>query len=1036
MFFLVCLVIVMVVVWISQRFKENEAKLEILRQELDRLREDLARRTASPLSPRQEMPGPMIEPPAPPAKPPILSPTAPVSVPPPLSTSTPPASIPKAQPRDEWAGTGAISKAALNAQPILMTSAGTGGGNQTPLAMGEPPPPPPPARKLEIDWEQFMGVKLFAWLGGLALFLAAAFFVKYSFDNNLISPATRMTLSFLFGLGLLVGGVVLKHKDYRVTAETLCATGVVVLYAASFASHAYYHFLTSTPTFALMSLITIVAFLLSVHLEAPVVAILGIVGGFLTPPLLSTGVDRAIGLFGYIALLDAGLLAVALRKRWHYLAALGAAGTLLMEIGWAAKFFTVPKAALAWGIFQVLNLLFLGAVYVARRLGQRNPWLSGSAAALPWVMMGFALNWLQYGEIGKNPGIWFLMIFGADLCLLVLAYWDETLGALQALTGMAAFVLLGFWTVRYLDPALQYWGFGAFVVFAILHAVYPVILNRLRPSPQFLWWANVFPLLSLLLMTLPWMLRLELSAFLWLFILLVNLMVMGIAVATHSLLCLAGALLFTFIATLAWLLGQPPHLTSLPVLSILVIAYALLFTFMGLAVGRMVQAQQRGEGDPLLKSLLGKIGEGASSASETAHPLLAPIPVFSAILPFILLSLAASRLAMTNPSPLFGLGLVLLVLLLGLARFFRIWALAPVALGCILLVEYTWHFEHYSASHPWAPLLWYGGFILLFLLYPFVAAGRLSSSALPWAGAALAGPLHFLLIYRIIQTAFPNPYMGLVPAVMSLPLLAGLAVVLRLLPQDHKARLSALAWFGGCALFFITLVFPIQFQKHWITVGWALEGFALVWLFHRIPHPGLRLAGVGLLVVAFMRLALNPAVFHYYVRQPDQPRIFNWFLYTYGIAIICLFAGARWLAPPRHKLGRINLPHGLTALGTILSFILLNILIADYFSTGRYLSFEFNTNFARDMTYSIAWAVFAIVLLSIGAWKAVRATRYAALALLAVTLIKLFFHDLVHLSAPYRIGALAGVAILSMLASVIYQRFFASLKKVAESKAA
>jgi len=31
-----------------------------------------------------------------------------------------------------------------------------------------------------VEWEKFMGVKLFAWLGGFALFLGMVFFVKYS----------------------------------------------------------------------------------------------------------------------------------------------------------------------------------------------------------------------------------------------------------------------------------------------------------------------------------------------------------------------------------------------------------------------------------------------------------------------------------------------------------------------------------------------------------------------------------------------------------------------------------------------------------------------------------------------------------------------------------------------------------------------------------------------------------------------------------------------------------------------------------------
>ena len=73
------------------------------------------------------------------------------------------------------------------------------------------------------------------------------------------------------------------------------------------------------------------------------VAILGMLGGFLTPILLSTGVDNPLGLFGYIAILDTGLIVVALHRRWHFLAALAALGTALMQIGWAGEFFVSGK---------------------------------------------------------------------------------------------------------------------------------------------------------------------------------------------------------------------------------------------------------------------------------------------------------------------------------------------------------------------------------------------------------------------------------------------------------------------------------------------------------------------------------------------------------------------------------------------------------------------------------------------------------------------------------------------------------------------
>lgn len=255
-----------------------------------------------------------------------------------------------------------------------------------------PPPIPEPVRKLvpAINWEQFMGVKLLAWVGGLAAFLAVAFFVKYSFDNNLISPEVRMAIGFVAGLGALVGGVMISRRHYAVLAHTLCGTGVVILYAVTFACRGVYHFefFGPIPTFLLMVLITTTAFLLAVRLNAMVVAILGMLGGFLTPILLSTGQDNPFGLFGYIAVLDAGLILVAINRQWRFLAALAAVGTILMQIGWTGEFFEREryfagnKILIALAVLLGFNLLYLAAGWWARRRSQLDGWLTGASS--PW----------------------------------------------------------------------------------------------------------------------------------------------------------------------------------------------------------------------------------------------------------------------------------------------------------------------------------------------------------------------------------------------------------------------------------------------------------------------------------------------------------------------------------------------------------------------------------------------------------------------------------------------------------------------------
>ena len=74
-------------------------------------------------------------------------------------------------------------------------------------------PPLPRATAPAINWEQFLGVKGFAWAAGLAFFLGIAFAIKYSFDHNLISPELRMAFGFLTGVGLARRGLLVASAQ-------------------------------------------------------------------------------------------------------------------------------------------------------------------------------------------------------------------------------------------------------------------------------------------------------------------------------------------------------------------------------------------------------------------------------------------------------------------------------------------------------------------------------------------------------------------------------------------------------------------------------------------------------------------------------------------------------------------------------------------------------------------------------------------------------------------------------------------------------
>ena len=905
----------------------------------------------------------------------------------------------------------------------------------------EPPPIPqefltPKAPQLAkpsrppIDWEQFMGAKLFAWIGGFALFLGIAFFVKYSFEHNLIPPELRVAIGFIVGAVLVVGGLLLKRKENAVTAQTLCATGILVLYAVAFACRAYYHFafFGLISIFVLMTLITAVAFLLSVRLNALVVAILGIAGGFLTPILLSTNQDNPLGLFGYIALLDVALLALARRQRWYALPILGAIGTALMQFAWVGAFFVPEKyfagnrVLIFMAVFIGFQALFLAATAWAKRTGKTNATFYGCAIGLAAVSMLSAFYLLDFQVVAHRPTLLFTYLFLIDFGLLAVTMVERRLVMVQMLAGLAVFIFLGAWTGNYLAIGRIYTALGFYFLFALFHAAVPIALQRLH-KVEIPRWTHVFPALALLIVLLPIFRITELSLLVWPFVFIIDLLAIGLAIATATLLPVIAVLVLTLVALGGWLLRIPTELTGLPT-ALLILASFAVFFFVAIswASRRLIAPGARAP------NLFGNITDSANLSVQ--------LPALSATLPFLLLIMLALQLPLVNPSPVFGLALLLVILLLGMSEIFALDLLPAIALVSVLGVEHAWHFEHFDPARATLPLIWYIGFYAVFTIFPFLFHKRFAGNTVPWATAALAGPLQFYLIFDVVRTAYPSGVPGLVPAAFALPVLLGLLVLLKRTPLTIPARNAQLALFGGAALFFITLIFPIQFDRQWITVGWALEGAALCWLFYRVPHPGLRLAGVGLLVVVFVRLALNPAVLSYHPRSAFP--IFNWYLYTYGIATACLFAAARFLAPPRNHMLGLDVRPLLYTLGTVLAFFTVNIEIADYFSKPGVdaLTFQFSGNFARDMSYSIAWGLFALLLLIVGIRKRIAATRYAGLAMLGVTVMKLFFHDLSQLDQLYRIGAFIAVAVIAILASFLYQRFLAAATKNNETNTA
>ncbi|MBK6849253.1 MAG: DUF2339 domain-containing protein [Proteobacteria bacterium] len=366
-------------------------------------------------------------------------------------------------------------------------------------------------------------------------------------------------------------------------------------------------------------------------------------------------------------------------------------------------------------------------------------------------------------------------------------------------------------------------------------------------------------------------------------------------------------------------------------------------------------------------------------------------------------------------------GALPLVGLIGLSRRDGRHARVFGALGAAALCTWTWS----TKVAPYDPEQWRGALVLAAVPYLLLTAYPLlfRPQAAPYWVAVLASLPFFMFAREAIVAGGHAAVIGALPLAEAL-LLAGLLLrLLRHKAATGQADRALLALTAGAALAFVTVAIPLQLEKQWITLGWALEAAALAWLHTRLRHRGLLLGSFGLAAAVVVRLALNQAVLGYHARSATP--LLNWYLYTYLIGAAALMLASVWL---RRTDDRV-FPHwprssDLQAAGaTLLLFLLVNIEIADFYSTGTQLTFNFSSTLAQDLTYTLAWALFAIGLLAAGIVYRRRVPRIAALLLLVITVAKCFLHDLWRLGGLYRVGSFVGLALCLALVAIALQKF-------------
>ncbi|GAB4354334.1 MAG: DUF2339 domain-containing protein [Kiloniellaceae bacterium] len=264
---------------------------------------------------------------------------------------------------------------------------------------------PPSGPRLGI--EQWLTSRGLIWLGGITLALAGLFLAKYTYDHGWLAlgPAARCAAGFLFGLALTAGGEWLRRRPLQRAVAALgpnylppalTAAGLASGFASVYAAYGLYALLPPLAAFALLALVAFAAFGLAL-LQGPFIAALALLGGFVTPLLVSTAEPFAWGLFPYLLAIAAAALAVTRYVGSWWLAWGTLAGAALWPLLWFAALWSPGDAAALGSYILLLAGLFLALRYRSGEalggslLPQTAPDRIAWGGALATALLAFAL---------------------------------------------------------------------------------------------------------------------------------------------------------------------------------------------------------------------------------------------------------------------------------------------------------------------------------------------------------------------------------------------------------------------------------------------------------------------------------------------------------------------------------------------------------------------------------------------------------------------------------------------------------------------
>lgn len=258
--------------------------------------------------------------------------------------------------------------------------------------------------KVKSDLEKFIGENLINKIGIAITVIGVAIGAKYSIDNDLISPLTRIILAYLTGIGLLGFGIKLKKK-YESYSAVLVSGAIAIMYFITYMAYSFYGLFPQAIAFILMLIFTAFTVVAAINYNKQVIAHIGLVGAYAVPFLLSEGSGKVAVLFSYMTIINIGILFIAFKKYWKALQYSSFSLTWLIFFSWFTSDYNTEEHFVLGTSFLIVFFAIFYLLFLAYKLVQKEKFNKGNSILLvsnSFIFFGLGYSILSLHDTGEH----------------------------------------------------------------------------------------------------------------------------------------------------------------------------------------------------------------------------------------------------------------------------------------------------------------------------------------------------------------------------------------------------------------------------------------------------------------------------------------------------------------------------------------------------------------------------------------------------------------------------------------------------------